>query len=661
MLFLLIGVRGILPLCVFSADASSASKQDPIVCQTATFIDNAGYQGQRIAPRFDVSSFVTPTVSANGGTHVDGDGNTVFSNYVTLTLTLNFDPNTKVIGNTDVKVSNDTFAWNEMNRKNNNQYDDSATATEKAISYGAICALRTDNVGGRETYTPIFSGGNNRLELPTFRVDGNYTVFIFFETREENGTCQNHVVSLSFRVRSCVYLLDETTGFQIKNSGISGAAVLLDTQSRQGVSVEVKKNKETIGKFVGKALDGNLRFAEDGTYQFIVRNKGFVCEVFYFIIDSEAEDGKVLFDNLCRRLGSYQVNGRKIYSYEAEKYFSFTWDESDPNPPLRAEFALIADSEKDPDFSSYQKGTRIETPGFYVVKVYFKTATVTYHIMVIDENAPSYNYERLTANRFNTFKTKWWQVQNDETGQILCFDYGTERDRAYNAAMTIANRTVLDGTGRYRFGGEWYPDRIELTAAMNKHVFANNLKTVYYDPADYAENEESLRSFSSQAFEDCIYLNDDFQFVSLHPAEVASVKAVAKNGCEYPIDFSIPISEQKTPLPNGEYVVIETDKFGNETRYVAFRDKSAPTVCIQSNRGKTTLSNDTHLVVSSFSVESFADAFDGWSVLKIEHQDNKYYFIKEEYKGITFQSKGKYQVSAYDRNGNTLTCSIEIK
>ena len=646
----LIAGRAILPLGISAQEPPVDTVHEVITCSSTSYQDGAKYQGKKVAPHLNAASFATMETIACGGTHLDGEGDLVFSNYAALKISLNFDPNSKLIGNTDVRVSDDSCNWNDMNRKNQNRYDDSVNVTEKNISYGAISAVRTDNRGNTEKYAPIFATGQTSVELPVFNVDGDYTVYVFFET-VKNGKCQNHILSFSFKIRSYVYLLDQHSGFQIKNSGISGTPVVLDTRNRDGVSVEIFRGENRLGTYEGAAILDGFILSDDGTYRFIVRNCGFICEVFYFTIDSESEDRKVFFDNLCREISQY--------SYEAEKYFSFTWHDDNPNPVLSAEYALIEDFEKEPAFTVYPKDMHLTEPGLYLVRVRFRTAEVIYYITLTAETAPSHNYEKLTAERFNTFKTKWWEVRDAALDRVLCFDYDTERDRAYNAAMTIANNTVQDGTGRYFFEGSWYTDRIELTAAMNRYVFSSNFKTVYYDPADYADNEESLRTFSEQAFESCIYLDDEFRFMSSHPSEVSVVTATDENGKVYPLTFGVPIAEQN--LPDGAYTIVEIDKYGNSTTYTAYRDRSVPVVRISSSTKSAVLADGEVYVMDEFRIEEMKDAFDPWSVLKIVRDDDQVaYYIKDEYCGIVFQDNGTYTVSAYDRNGNRLECTIIV-
>ena len=94
---------------------------------------------------------------------------------------------------------------------------------------------------------------------------------------------------------------------------------------------------------------------------------------------------------------------------------------------------------------------------------------------MIENDKPSYNYEVLSSERFNNFKTKWYEVYDDVNDRYLCFDYDSEYNRAYEAAMTIENSSVVNSGGKYYYNEVWYEDRIELTKAMNEYVFKNNL------------------------------------------------------------------------------------------------------------------------------------------------------------------------------------------
>lgn len=655
-------------MAVASAVAADDGANAAVSIKTKTFKDGKKYAGNQIAPQLDVNAFATLNTENNGGTHIDGDGNIVFSNYVIFTLTLNYDKSSKQIGNTGVLVSKDSCDFCAVNEANNYRFADwdSGNNTEKQISYGAICAIRTNPDGSVFKYAPIFSTGETYLSEQIFNADGDYRLFCFFES-VKNGKYQNHIIEWSFKIRSYVYLIDAHTELPIKESGVSGSAILLDGSSRQNITVEVSLNGKALKTYTSAELSqGKIRLVENGKYKFVTRCGDFVCEVFYFTIDSEKIDKKVFFNNLKKQVGDF--------TYEAEGWFSFVWDDSDANPVQSAEYINLADL-KNVDYeevrgagsvtqrislsnqktTKYEQGTQIEGEGTYLVRVQFKTAAVDYYINVVPMDQPSYNYNKLSAARFNSFHTKWYEVYDNINDRYLCFNYDTERDRAYDAAMTIANSSVIEAAGKYFFHGTWYNDRVDLTAAMNTYVFNNNLKVVYYDYRNYEDNDDSLRTFSSAAFDGTIYLDDQFQFMSLHPSEVASVTLISEDSHEYTVEFDTPISKQD--IPNGKYTVIESDKYHNVTEYTAFRDKSAPVVDLELGDGTSVqVASNLTYTTTSFSIGLFTDALDDYAVLKINDQ----YFIRDEYIGIVYTQVGRYNIEAYDRNGNTVSCIVVI-
>ena len=613
----------------------------------ATYKDGNKYSGKQISSHINVGEFADFTVVEDGGEHIDGAGNQVFSNYVIFSVNLNFDTVTKYIGNTDVKVSKDGCDWNET------PYSAEGD-TEQYIAYGAISATRTDAHGNVFKYEPMFSKGNTSVENMIFNEDGDYTVFVLFET-EKGGNYQNHVLSWSFKIRSYIYLIDEATGFPIKESGISSKNVVLDYAERKNIEVECTLNGSKIDVNDGFVLSAEGQVTNQ--YKFTVRSNGFVCETFNFAIDSKNPTSQIFFANLRKQLGDFY--------YEAEEYFYLTWTDNQINP-LNVTYQYFDhnvnydENTPIPEAITYSKETVLDKPGLYYVKGSSRThEKIEYWILVVEGDTPSYNRESLGKERFNNFKTKWYEVYDDINNRYLCFDI-EEYERAYEAAMTIENSSVSSSSGKYYYNGNWYIDRIDLTAAMNDYVFANNLKLVYFDPSSYSDNEESERTFSSVAFDGAMYLNDEFQFVNSHYSETDTVVATDQNGKTYDLEFFKPISEQN--LPNGKYMITETDKYGNSTSYFVYRDKTAPSVTIKFGDSLKSVNNgDKYFVFDPFSVEDFRDAFDNFAVLRIikPNQSVSYYY-QNEYVGIVFNQKGNYVISAYDRNGNTVEFSVSV-
>lgn len=640
-------------LFMTSFDAKKTSDNEDLITESyATYKDGKKYGGMQIASHINVGEFADFNIVEDGGTHVDGKGNHVFSNYVVFDVQLNFDPSTKYIGDTDVKVSKDICDWNET------PYS-AAGDTEQYIAYGAISATKTDSSGNVFKYEPMFSKGNTSVEDLIFNEDGDYTVFVLFET-VKNGKYQNHVLSWSFKIRSYIYLIDKETKFPIKESGISSKDVVLDYSGRSNIEIECVRSDgnrlQTINVSDGFILsaEGSVRHQ----YQFIVKCQGFICEKFTFYIDSINPTSQIYFENLRKQLSDFY--------YEAEEYFSITWTEN-PFNKLNVTYQYFGDnvnySEKNPvlpEEKTYDMHTKLDQPGLYYIKGTTNTAKIEYWILVVEKDSPSYNYSVLSSERFNNFKTKWYEVYDDINERYLCFDV-EEYGRAYDAAMTIENSSVSSSSGKYYYNNNWYDNRIDLTAAMNKYVFENNLKLVYFDPSYYSADEESERTFSGAAFDNRVYLNDGFQFVKLHYSETYTVVAIDENGKSYDLEFFVPISKQN--LPNGVYTIVETDFYGNSTSYLAYRDKSAPNVTLTLN-GYQVVANDGYVYSTEggFSISEFDDEFDDFAVIKITKPDTTIiYYYQSEYLGIVFEQIGSYTISAYDRNGNAIEFIVENK
>ena len=255
------------------------------------------YSGAKVASHVDKEKCADLEIIASGGNHTDGEGNLVFSNYVLFNVCINYDANSKTISGTEIKAYNDRTDWDDMDKANGGKYGGSAEIkTEKQITYGAISAVRRNYLGEVEQYyTPVFCTSLNAssFEQQMFNIDGDYTIYVLFATQKGN-VVQRHVLSWSFKVRTYIYLIDKTTGLQIKNSGISGGDVIIDSANRQGVTVDITGAQQWLLTEVD--LNNKAELTKSGTYKFIVRNRGFLCEVFYFTIDKESVDKKVYFD-----------------------------------------------------------------------------------------------------------------------------------------------------------------------------------------------------------------------------------------------------------------------------------------------------------------------------------------------------------------------------
>lgn len=654
-----------------NGDAAIAfeNSNDLVTQEFVTYRGNSKYTGETIGSHIGANEFADIEITDNGGTHIDGVGNNVFSNYVIFKINLLFNTQTKEIGDTGVKVLKDFCDWNDMDKANNYKYGDPETDTEQYIAYGAISAIRVNGDGSTTKYAPLFSKGNTSIAEQIYNIDGDYTIFVFFQTKSGNDV-QKHVLSWSFKIRTEIFLTDEETGYAIKESGISSKNVVVDYANRDETLSQISQKVQVECILNGyryvDIADGTILEARSGSsdqYRFTVKSNGFIAETFEFTIDTDNIQEKLLFANLRKQTGEI--------SYEAEEYFYIIWEEN-PNNPIHVNieyYDVNAPIEYDENgeqilpkqlIENYQAGDMLDKVGPYYIYAESKTYKFECWVEVVVADNPSYNYEVLSANRFNNFKTKWYQVYDRINDRYLCFDMA-EYQRAYNAAMTVENSTVDRTSGSIYYNGVYYQDNIDATAAMNEYVFSQNLKTVYYDPNDFSNDDESIRTFSSAAFDGTIYLNDEFQFVQQNGAEVESVTATGENGTEYKIKFFTPISEQN--IPHGKYVITETDKYGHQTSYTVYRDKNAPIITVNAEGEQIIASNGQEIIAQdSFTILDLSDEFDDFAVLKVIAPSGEIqYFYQDEYRGIAFVQNGKYNIFAYDRNNNSIEFSVTVR
>ena len=274
--------------CGLAFTVNAVSTESSLITEIHNTFTEGNYSGKQIDSHIDVGAFADFTIIKDGGNHVDGEGNQVYSNYVIFDINMNFDPDTKLIGNTGVKVSKDLCDWNET------PYSDSDD-TEQYIAYGAVFATKTDAEGNVFKYEPMFSKGETSVENMIFNEDGDYTVSVLFET-VKNGKLQNHVLSWFFKIRSYIYLVDKETGFPIKEAGISSKSIVVDYAGRKNIEVECYHIDEK-GVFRKKNVGDGEMLYQNGKYIFIIFSNGFVSERFEFCIDTTNPISRIFFAN----------------------------------------------------------------------------------------------------------------------------------------------------------------------------------------------------------------------------------------------------------------------------------------------------------------------------------------------------------------------------
>ena len=159
-----------------NAYAVTSNEENLVTQILTTYRGNSLYDGATIGSHIGKEDFAKLEITDNGGTHTDGAGNIVFSNYVIFKVDLLFDTQTKTIGDTGVRVAKDSCDWNDMDKANGYKYGNKETDTEQYIAYGAVSAIRVNGDGSLTKYTPMFSNGNTSISEQIFNEDWDYTI-----------------------------------------------------------------------------------------------------------------------------------------------------------------------------------------------------------------------------------------------------------------------------------------------------------------------------------------------------------------------------------------------------------------------------------------------------------------------------------------------------
>lgn len=615
----------ILPLFIFgninnNPKVVNADYLQPDVTTNLSAYGNlSNYYGSKTSTTLKASDILDVNIIDKGGVHEDGNGKAVFSNYVVVTINYKFDSNHKVLDKDTYILSN-----RDMNVPGKVYGRDEKVKLETKVGYGQLFVSNAAYDGERREYTNIgIQGGTTqRIHLTD---DGNYYFVSVFDIKE-NGQKKKIVLETIIPVRTSIYLTDLSGVYQVKNNGKYFAPFIVDANKRDNVEIYCNN----------KHIQDGTTIRDDGTYLFKVYGNGYFCEQFTFEKYENLEIAELYISNIRKKIGDN--------CYEAENHFIATWKE---NVALESFITNLNSNVRMP----YMQGTKIEEAGFYKIELKnrFYGQTMTTYVNLIESDAPNHNYNMLSGYRFNNFKTKWYEVYDQENDDYLCFDLD-EYSTAFSAALTIENKKVEDKGIEKIYLGQSYTDSITLTKALNENA-EKNIKIQYYD----FENSTKSKLFSTGLFEETIYLNSDFIFVKSHPSETNTVILInEENNKEYNIEYFKSIKDHN--LPSGKYLIKELDAYGNENSYYGIIDKDAPRLTLNLNGEVKDIKNGDVLEVDYFLVDALIDSLDSYAVLSI----NENFYINREYYKEVFNQNGTYNIRAYDRNNNFIKCTIII-
>ena len=594
--------------------------QPKFTISISAYKDITDYDGSTTGTNLKGSDIVEAAIVEKGGVHEDGEGNAVFSNYVIVTLNYKIDANHK-ISNQDAYVISD----NDMSISGSVYGSSEKVKLQTKIGYGQLFT-RYDTAGyGSRTFTNVgITGG--KTERLHFTEDGDYHLVSVFRIKEK-GEKKKIVIDVTIPIRTSIYLTDLSGVFQVKDQGKYYDDFIVNANYRKNVTIYC--NDQII-------KDGSI-ITKDGTYEFEVYGNGFCSEKFTFEKFEDLEIAELYISNIRKKIGDS--------SYEAECYFSMAWKE---NVSVYAFITNLEDNIR----RRYYQGTEINEVGIYKVELYSTDygRTQSAYVNLVPGDSPNHNYNTLNGKRFNNFKTKWYEVYDEENNDYLCFDL-KEYSTALNAALSIENTLVNDKGYEKEYRGKSYTDSISLTAALNEYA-EKNVKIMYYD----FEDKTKSKLFSSNLFDETVYINKDFMFVNSHESETYSVILNnLESNTSYNIDFFKEIGSYN--LPSGEYEIKETDIYGNENIYYGIIDDTAPSIKLDINGEEKEIKNGDVVNADYFFVEELKDSLDPHAVISI----NEDFYINNEFYKEVYSSNGIYNIRAYDRNNNFIKCTVIIE
>ena len=490
---------------------------DVVMTNLTAYSNSSYYRGNEIKTDLVAEDLFTLTVNSHGGIVKDGNGNLVFANYATVSISINTtDASMKIPGTNATIISDRTCAYGGAHVGKS-----SLQELKTIIGYGVFLTSREDADGDREIYEELYVR-HHTASMDELRIteDGNYHIVILVNVNE-NGTKKKIAIEYVIPIRTNIYITDSSGEYQVKDAGAYYEGVRLDALGRPDVTIKVDGVVVPDGYLMNKV----------GKHKIEVRCNGFLSESFEFEIFSKNGDHTLIYLSNSRR----QLDN---ISYECENNFSVKW-------AGRYDSQMTYWKNSDPSrIYKYTSGTVINEPGIYVFTLNTPSLAnerKTFLVHLVDNDCPVINYNTLHTNRFNNFKTKWYEVYDNQNQLYYCFSVD-EYIKAYDAAVTVERARVEDYGYYFVYEGQRYSDKILITQAINKNA-EKNIRIVYYDPSA----EQIEKYFSDKNFDSTVYLNQDFQFVRTSVAESNSIVLISENGEETKIDYFRPISEYDLP------------------------------------------------------------------------------------------------------------------
>ena len=608
--------------------AESILPTDVVQSSVTAYRASSNWDGRAISTDLECSDILDLKVTSHGGITTDGEGRLAFSNYATVSIALKTaDTSMSIPGKSASIKSERSYVVNGERFGEN-----TIVHLDTMVGYGVIIptceAASGERERSEELYIRYYNDKANDIRITK---DGNYH-FTVLMTVKEGASTKKLVLEYVIPVRTSIYLTDESGDYHVKDAGAYYAPARLDALGRPGVELRVN----------GIRVDDGYVIREPGKYKIDVFGNGYLCESFNYEIFTFGSDTHIYLSNVRAQIDDI--------SYECENNFKVSWYSSHS-----AEMTYWRDNDHESVFT-YTEGTVLTEPGHYVFTLNvpdLANKKMTFLVKLVPNDAPKLNQNTLYQNRFNNFKSKWYEVYDKENDLYYCFAMSEYVD-AYDAAMTVERESSRDFGHYVLYGGKKYTDKVKLTADMASAAAAN-VRTVYYDPA--AEGIEKY--FSDKAFDGTVYLNPDYVFARVSPAETNRVWLTDEGGNVTNVDFFTEISSYD--LASGRYTVTEEDLYGNRTEYTVVVDRTVPEV--SADIGGTVQAVSDRAVYSAryLAIKELFDSLDGYALLSVTCGEATDYYLADECVGAIYTDAGVYTVRAYDRNGNSMSFMVSLE
>ena len=636
---LLLLLTAVVPLSVFAEEdkggtqpAQSYSQSDVVKSSVTAYDALSNYGGASFYTYLKAEDLIDLKVTGHGGITTDGEGRLVFKNYATLSIAVKTEDSSMMFAGTNTRLLSDRrYKYNAQHIGGSAL---SIIELDTMIGYGVILTSRENANGTREVDEEMYIRNyDDRADGIRITEDGNYHVVILMKVSED-GIYKKLAVEYEIPIRTNVYLTDKSGDYHVKDAGAYYDSVRIDALGRPGVDIRVD----------GMSVQDGHIISGVGRYEITVEAAGFLCEKFtYEIFSTDQSHARVYLSNVRSRIDDI--------SYECENSFKVNWYSA-----YAATMSYWANGEPD-KVNTYTAGTVISDPGYYVFTLNIPglaNEQETFLVRLVADDSPAHNLEILSGNRFNNFKTKWIEVYDDEAGLYYCFATN-ETVKAMDAAMTVERKSLTEYGHYSLYRDVKYTDRAELTAAMTAAAAAN-MRIVYYEP----DGERIEKYFSDRAFDGTVYLNSDFIFARVSPAESDKVYLTDSEGNVTNIDFFVPVSAYG--LKSGVYTVTEEDRYGNRTEYKVTVDAERPTLSF-SAAGETLTARDKEVYSARyFSDFTLTDSLDAYALMAVTKDGaDTEYFLSGEAVDAAITEAGIYKIRVYDRNGNSFDFTLKVE